>query len=88
MDKIVCSKCKKVYQVTSFKKCPNCGTSSLYAYNFHNSDDYINTKIPKIQTERKESGLLGLVKGLECVIINAEPSRQINTIKELISTTG
>ena len=57
-------------------------------YNFQNSDDYLNSILPKIQNERKESGLLGLVKGLDGVIINTEPDRQVNTLKEIISTTG
>jgi len=88
MDKIICSKCKKVYEVLTFDKCPHCGSSSLHVYNFQNSDDYLKTIIPKIQDERKESGLSGLVLGLESININTEPDRQIDTVKELISTTG
>jgi hypothetical protein len=88
MDKIVCSKCKKVYDVTSFKKCPRCGSYPPIVYNYQNSDDYLNSAVPKIQIERKKSGLLGLVKGLECIISNVEPNRQVNTMMEIISTTG
>lgn len=38
--------------------------------------------------ERKKAGLEGLVGGLECVIINTEPSRQKKTVTELLRYTG
>jgi len=88
MDKIVCSKCKEVYDVILFKKCPRCGSYSPFVYNFQNSDDYLNSAVPKIQNERKKYGLIGLIKGLDSVIINVEQNRQINTMMEIISTTG
>lgn len=88
MDKIICSKCKNVSEVTSINKCPNCGASTQYFYNFKNSDEYLKTALPKIQIIRKESGIIGLVKGLECIIISTEFNRQINTVKEFLSTTG
>lgn len=88
MNKIICSRCQKVLDVESGNKCPVCSISPPFVYNFRNSDDYLKSIIPKIKNERKELGLSGLVKGLECVVINTELDKLFNTSREIISTTN
>ncbi len=63
MEKIVCSKCKKVYEVTNFQKCPFCGTTAPFIYNFKNSDDYFKSAVSEIYAKRNAVGLVGLVRG-------------------------
>jgi len=88
MDKIICSKCQKVFDVKLGNKCPVCSNSQPLIYNFRNSDIHLKSMMPKIKNERKELGLSGLVKGLECVIINTEPDKLLSTSREIISTTN
>ncbi len=88
MDKIICSKCQKVFDVKLGNKCPVCSNSQPLVYNFRNSDIHLKSMMPKIKNERKELGLSGLVKGLECVIINTEPDKLLSTSREIISTTN
>ncbi|MBU7026624.1 MAG: hypothetical protein HXS48_06750 [Theionarchaea archaeon] len=57
-------------------------------YDFKNSDDYLKKEAPRVQEERKEAGLEGLVGGLDCVIINTEPERQKTAVTELLQYTG
>jgi len=88
MVKLVCPRCKKVYEVTAEGNCPNCGLELANLYNYQNSEDYLNKEVPRIRDERKELGLEGLVGGLEYVIINTEPDRQRAAVEELLRYTG
>jgi 4-hydroxyphenylpyruvate dioxygenase-like putative hemolysin len=87
MSKLICSKCMKVH-TTEDGKCPECNAGPPHVYNFENSDKYLREHLPKIREERKESGLEGLVGGLECVIINTEPDTQKAALAELLQYTG
>lgn len=53
-----------------------------------NSDEHLLEKAPGIIAERKRLGLEGLVGGLQAVIINTEPERQLATAEELLRYTG
>jgi len=88
MAKIVCAKCMKVHDTKKEGRCPHCGVGSPWVYDFKNSDDYLKKEIPRVQEERKTSGLEGLVGGLECVIINTEPDHQKLAVEELLRYTG
>lgn len=87
MKKIVCGNCKAVYK-TEEEKCPVCNMKGQNVYNFKNSDEYLKEIVPKIIDERKKSGLEGLVKGLEFVIINTEEEMHKETVNELLNITG
>lgn len=87
MPKIICSRCKVVYD-THEAKCPSCGLEHPHVYNFENSDDYLKKEVPRILEERKNHGLEGLVGGLECVLINTEPGGLLAAAQELMNVTG
>lgn len=87
MSLIVCSKCREVTDSLD-GTCTLCGRGPPHVYDFQNSDEYLKREVPRIQKERKELGLEGLVGGLECVIINTEPVNQIAAIAELLQYTG
>jgi 4-hydroxyphenylpyruvate dioxygenase-like putative hemolysin len=88
MAKLICSKCMKVYDESKEGKCPCCGAGPPHVYEFKNSDDYLKEQIRRVLDERKSAGLEGLVGGLESVIINTEPERQVAAVKELLQYTG
>ncbi len=88
MAKLICGKCHKVYEYCEDGKCPKCGNKTNQTYEFSNSDDYLKAHIPIITQFRKDIGLQGLVKGLNCVIINTEPENQGFTVEELLKNTG
>ena len=88
MSKLICSKCKEVYEVKSQDKCPACNAGPRHLFEFRNSDRYLKKKIPRVLEERKKAGLEGLVGGLEAVIINTELARQKSVVTELLRYTG
>ena len=88
MAKFICSKCMKVFDESMNGRCPDCHAEPPFVYEFKNSDEYLKRKIPPVLEERKKLGLEGLVGGLECVIINAEPDRQKSAVEELLRYTG
>ena len=51
-------------------------------------DKDLKNKASLVIEERKKLGLEGLVGGLECVIINTEQDKQLDTINELLRWTG
>jgi 4-hydroxyphenylpyruvate dioxygenase-like putative hemolysin len=67
--------------------CHNCGLT-VPQIDFKNSDEYLKEKILEVNDRRKNLGLEGLVKGLNCIIINTEPNRQQDAVKELLRYTG
>ncbi len=88
MTKVVCQTCKEVYEASKDGTCPNCGSSALRIYDFKNSDEYLKEKVLQVRDRRKSLGLEGLVRRLNCVIINTEPNRQQDAVKELLRYTG
>jgi 4-hydroxyphenylpyruvate dioxygenase-like putative hemolysin len=66
--------------------CPVCG--SHRAYNFRNSDDYLERETPRVREERSRLGLDGLAGGLQCAVINVEPDRLQPAAAELLAHTG
>jgi 4-hydroxyphenylpyruvate dioxygenase-like putative hemolysin len=88
MAKLICSKCRKVYETSKNGKCPQCKSSSPTVYEFKNSDERLKKEIPLVLKERKKEGLEGLVGGLECVILNVEIDRQKRAVMELLRYTG
>ncbi len=88
MTKVVCQPCKEVYETSKDGKCPNCGSSTPQLYDFKNSDEYLKEKALQVRDKRKSLGLEGLVGGLNCVIINTEPNKQQDAVKELLRYTG
>lgn len=88
MTKAVCSACKEVVNGDlKSGACPNCG-STAPLIDFKNSDKYLKEKVLEVKDRRKSLGLEGLVKGLNCIIINTEPNRQQAAVKELLRYTG
>jgi 4-hydroxyphenylpyruvate dioxygenase-like putative hemolysin len=87
MSQIVCSQCMEVTDSRD-GRCPLCGRGPPHVYDFRNSDAYLKREVQRIQKERKELGLEGLVGGLACVIINTEPDNQKAAIEELLQYTG
>lgn len=88
MTKLICEKCRKVYEFTGSMTCPTCNASEEYLYHFKNSDSFLKEQVQQIIQERKDLGLDGLVDGLDSVIINTEPHLQVPAAIELIRTTG
>jgi len=88
MTKLICGNCHKVYESSKDGKCPKCEGKSNQIYEFSNSDDYLKAQVPKIKQFRKDIGLQGLVKGLNCVIINTEKEHQDLAVGELLKNTG
>jgi len=88
MPKLVCSKCRKVYDQSKQGRCPECNAPPPHVYEFENTDEYLEKEIPRVLEERKNVGLEGLVEGLVCVIINTEPDRQKAAAEELVRYTG
>lgn len=87
MEKLVCPVCMKVHEVEEgTEDCPVCG--SYRAYNFQNSDDYLEEEVPRVRGERSRLGLDGLAGGLRCAVINTEPDRLQPAAAELLARTG
>jgi hypothetical protein len=55
---------------------------------FENKDEILNKECEKKYEERSKAGLDGLVGGLQCVVINTEDDKLIDSAKELIRWTG
>ena len=53
-----------------------------------NSDKTLLDEAARIEGERRRAGLEGLVGGLEFVVINTEPARQVAAAREMLATTG
>lgn len=88
MTQLICGNCHKVYDSSKHGRCPKCKRTTTQFYEFSNSDDFLQAQIPKIERFRKDTGLQGLVKGLNCVIINTEPENQRLAVKEILKNTG
>ncbi|UYP44039.1 hypothetical protein NEF87_000324 [Candidatus Lokiarchaeum ossiferum] len=88
MPKNICGKCHHIYDSPLAGKCPNCNSPTGQTFDFQNDDTFLNESIPKILEERKEFGLEGLVKGLNCIIINTEPEKHRAAVEELLKYTG
>jgi len=87
VEKLVCPVCMKVHEVEEGGgDCPVCG--SHRAYNFKNSDDYLEEETPRVREERSRLGLDGLAGGLRCAVINVEPDRLEPAAAELLARTG
>ena len=87
MEKLVCPVCMKVHNVEGKSEdCPVCGNHN--AYNFRNSDDYLQQEVPRVREERRRLGLDGLAGGLQCVVVNVEPDRLEPAAAELLARTG
>ncbi|WP_457557995.1 hypothetical protein [Candidatus Harpocratesius sp.] len=86
--KIICSSCKKVYDGSLSDPCPKCASIENNMTAFQNNDDFLNNQVPKIQQERKNHGLTGIVNGLNAVIINTEPNLFKSAVEELLMYTG
>ncbi|MBU8922597.1 MAG: hypothetical protein KOO63_12335 [Bacteroidales bacterium] len=87
MSKLICGNCKKVLE-TDETHCPKCGPGDQNVYDFSNSDDYLNSQVPRVLEERKNSGLEGLTAGLEYIVINTESDRLEKAANELIAGTS
>jgi len=88
MTEIVCSNCQAVIKNFDAEKCPKCGASFPFIYDFKGSDEFLKEKTALIMDTRRSVGLEGLVGGLDCIIINTEPNRQKLAVKELLSYSG
>jgi 4-hydroxyphenylpyruvate dioxygenase-like putative hemolysin len=86
--KLICPRCRKVYDSSKEGNCPHCGLHSSELYDFKNSEDFLKEKVAWAIDERKTFGLEGLVKGLEFIIINTEPAYQKGAVGELLRYTG
>lgn len=90
MNKLICPKCMAVHFVEeeASGSCPTCHLDEHHVYNFRNSDEFLEKEVPRVQEERRDLGLGGLVGGLSFVIINTEPERQREAVKEFLRYTG
>ncbi|MFH1716191.1 MAG: hypothetical protein ABIF19_02475 [Planctomycetota bacterium] len=85
MAKLICSKCMEVFLDAEQSRCSGCGGD---CYDFSNNDDFLQKEAARVVEERKKAGMEGLVRGLNCVIINTEPDRQKAAVEELLAFTG
>jgi hypothetical protein len=88
MTKIICPRCRAVYNNSRKGRCPKCNLGPPNVLNFQNSDKLLKKAIPQVLKERRQLGLEGLVGGLECVIINTEPIHQKQAVTEFLRYTG
>ena len=90
MKKLICQQCMAVHENvdSDCDSCPVCNSAHPRTYHFSNSDSYLKNEVPRIEQERKELGLEGLVGGLEAIIISTEPVRQKAAVQELLNYTG
>lgn len=65
-----------------------CGPTPSEPQDFKNSDEVLSKSVPMAIENRKEFGLVGLVKGLNAVIINTEENNFNSAVKELLDFTG
>jgi 4-hydroxyphenylpyruvate dioxygenase-like putative hemolysin len=86
--KLICPRCRKVYDSSKEGNCPNCGLHSSHLYDFKNSEDFLKEKVNWAIDERKKYGLDGLAGGLEFIIVNTEPEHQRGAVEELLRYTG
>jgi 4-hydroxyphenylpyruvate dioxygenase-like putative hemolysin len=88
MAKLICPKCKKVFDLDTDGACPVCKRQQPGVYDFANSDEFLKKNVALVMEERKKARLEGLVGGLECVIINTEADRHRAAAEELLRYTG
>jgi len=88
MAKIVCSICKQVHDHVHDGKCPVHPHQSDSYYDFQNSDDFLQTEVKRVANEHEESGLEGLVDGLQAIVINTEPDNLKMATQEFLDYTG
>jgi len=86
MEKLICPTCRQVHPDLADDNCPACG--GILSRSFANSDEYLREAVAKVLDERKRTSLEGLVKGLNCIIINTEPDKQRATVEEFLAFTG
>lgn len=86
MGKWICPKCQQVHADSVSGACPTCGGKDVR--DFKNSDEYLHKEAKSVLEERRKFGLDGLVKGLNCVIINTEPDHQKETVEEFLRFTS
>lgn len=86
MKKLICLTCRQVHPDSIGDKCPTCG--GILSRSFANSDKYLREAAARILDERKRTGLDGLVKGLNCIVINTEPDKQRAAVEEFLTFTG
>ncbi len=86
MGKWICPKCQQVHADSVSGACPACGGKDVR--DFKNSDEYLYKEAASVLEERKKFGLDGLIKGLNCVIINTEPDDQKAMVEEFLRFTS
>jgi 4-hydroxyphenylpyruvate dioxygenase-like putative hemolysin len=82
MKKYICAKCRSADNKPHFHK------DLAGAYSAENDDTDLLKANKRVLAERRKYGLDGLVKGLDHLIINTEPDRQVATVEELLRYTG
>ncbi|UCG59739.1 MAG: hypothetical protein JSU70_09510 [Phycisphaerales bacterium] len=85
MAKMICPRCMDVFLKEADSRCSGCGGDFC---DFTNDDDFLRTEALRVAEERNAAGLGGLVRGLDCVIINTEPHTQKAAVQELLACTG
>ena len=85
MAKRICSKCMDAFLRVHNARALARGPSGR---GFDNRDDSLQREAQRVVEERKALGLEGLVRGLDCVVINTEAPRQKAAIEELLARTG
>lgn len=55
---------------------------------FKNDDLKLRSEVERVMRSRADSGLEGMIGGLEAVIINVQPERQESAVRSLLATTG
>ena len=77
--------------------CAKCRTVSIIPHDHGQESENLTAEIDdsillsankQIESERRQTGIEGLVGGLDHVIINTEPDKHISATEELLSTTG
>lgn len=88
MPKLICPRCKKVYDLAGGAACPVCRLEKESVYDFKNSDEFLTKNVALVMEERRKAGLEGMVGSLECVIINTEPEKHRAAAEEFLRYTG
>ncbi len=81
----ICSKCMDAFLQAHNARSPARGRNRDH---FDNTDDFLQREAQRVVEERQVLRLEGLVGGLDCIIINTEPSRHQAAVEELLAYTG
>jgi 4-hydroxyphenylpyruvate dioxygenase-like putative hemolysin len=84
----LCLGCGHIVADEKNSRCSECNSSPRTLVAFENNDELLRKNAAQILKQRKQSGLEGLVRGLDAIIINTEIENHDDSTQELLESTG